>query len=71
MNKANLTIYLQTSWDWRQFGLALWRGRAGGRGAHESGDTGKEATIGLLSDGVSSAKVRLQVNLSAWALQPQ
>ena len=51
MNKANLTIYLQTSWDWRQFGLALWRGRAGDRGAHESGDTGKEATIGLLSDG--------------------
>jgi CRP/FNR family cyclic AMP-dependent transcriptional regulator len=51
VNKANLTIYLQTSWDWRQFGLALWRGRAGDRGAHESGDTGKEATIGLLSDG--------------------
>jgi hypothetical protein len=33
--------------------------------------TGKEVTIGILMMGVSSAKVRLQANLSAWALQPQ
>jgi len=33
--------------------------------------TGKEATIGVLSDGSFSAKVRLQANLSGWAQQSQ
>ena len=32
---------------------------------------GKEATIGILSDGTFSAKVASQASLSAWDLQPQ